>query len=80
MAPRGILSYGAHLPYRRLDRTEIRPVAGTGGGAGTRTVASYDEDATTMGVAAARTALAAAPRDAAPASLWFATTSPPYLD
>ncbi|HET9610209.1 MAG TPA: OB-fold domain-containing protein [Acidimicrobiales bacterium] len=80
MAPRGILSYGAYLPYRRLDRSEIRPVAGTGGGAGTRTVASYDEDATTMGVAAARTALAAAPRDAAPASLWFATTSPPYLD
>lgn len=80
MATRGILSYGAYLPYRRLDRSEIRAVAGTGGGKGTRTVASYDEDATTMGVAAARTALAAAPDDVRPASLWFATVSPPYLD
>ena len=80
MASRGILSYGAYLPYRRLDRSEIRPVAGTGGGRGQRTVASYDEDATTMAVAAARTALAAAPEGAAPSSLWFATVSPPYLD
>src|SRR5690606_26834550 len=80
MASRGILSYGAYLPYRRLDRSEIRPVAGTGGGRGQRTVASYDEDATTMAVAAARTALAAAPDGAAPRSLWFATVSPPYLD
>ena len=80
MASRGILSYGAYLPYRRLDRSEIRPVAGTGGGRGQRTVASYDEDATTMAVAAARTALAAAPEGAAPRSLWFATVSPPYLD
>jgi 3-hydroxy-3-methylglutaryl CoA synthase len=80
MASRGILSYGAYLPYRRLDRSEIRPVAGTGGGKGTRTVASYDEDATTMGVAAARTALAAAPDGVALRSLWFSTVAPPYLD
>jgi 3-hydroxy-3-methylglutaryl CoA synthase/uncharacterized OB-fold protein len=80
MAARGILGYGAHLPYRRLDRAEIRPVAGTGGGTGTRTVAGYDEDTTTMGVAAARAALAAAPPGVAPASLWFATVSPAYLD
>src|SRR5918993_736106 len=77
---RGILSYGAYLPYRRLDRSAIAAVAGTGGGRGTRTVASYDEDTTTMGVAAARRALAAAPDGAAPLSLWFATTSPAYLD
>ncbi len=81
MALRGILSYGAYLPYRRLDRSEITAVAGTGGGKGTRTVASYDEDATTMGVAAARAALAAAPIDVQLlASLWFATVAPPYLD
>ena len=81
MASRGILSYGAYLPYRRLDRSEIAAVAGTGGGKGTRTVASYDEDATTMGVAAARTALRAAPVGADQlASLWFATVAPPYLD
>jgi 3-hydroxy-3-methylglutaryl CoA synthase/uncharacterized OB-fold protein len=80
MAPRGILSYGAYLPYRRLDRREIQAVAGTGGGKGTRTVAGYDEDATTMGVAAARTALASAPEGLNLRSLWFSTVAPPYLD
>ena len=76
---RGIVSYGAYLPHRRLDRAEIAPVAGTGGGKGTRTVASYDEDTTTMGIEAARLALRGAP-DLAPAALWFATVAPAYLD
>jgi hydroxymethylglutaryl-CoA synthase len=80
MASRGILSYGVHLPYRRLDRSEIRPVAGTGGGTGTRTVASYDEDTTTMGVEAARIALRGAPASASPSSLWFSTVAPAYAD
>src|SRR3954453_9759142 len=75
---RGILGWGTHLPYRRLDRTSIAPVAGTGGGKGTRTVASYDEDTTTMGVEAARVALRST--DVAPQSLWFATAAPAYLD
>ena len=84
---RGILGWGVHLPYRRLDRTAIAAVAGTGGGTGTRAVASYDEDTTTMGVAAARAALAVRPRagasvDAAGTirTLWFATTAPAYQD
>src|SRR5512139_946364 len=78
----GILGWGCYLPYRRLDRTTISAVAGTGGGRGTRTVASYDEDTTTMGVAAARRALAAGAAGAVdrPRSLWFATTEPAYLD
>src|SRR4029453_3175908 len=80
MTARGILSYGAYLPYRRLDRAEIRAVAGTGGGKGTRTVASYDEDSPTLGVAAARQALAAAPAGVRPGALWFATVSPAYPD
>src|SRR5918994_2674767 len=80
MASRGILSYGAYLPYRRLDRSEIRAVAGTGGGSGTRTVASYDEDTTTLGVAAARRALADAPAGVSPGSLWFSTVTPAYVD
>ena len=65
---RGILGWGTH----------IAPVAGSGGGKGTRSVASYDEDSTTMGVEAARTAV----RTAAvrPRSVWFTTTSPAYLD
>jgi hydroxymethylglutaryl-CoA synthase len=76
---RGIIGWGAYVPYRRLDRTTIAPVAGAGGGRGTRSVASYDEDATTMAVEAARVALRSAP-DVEPSTLWFATTSPPYLD
>jgi hydroxymethylglutaryl-CoA synthase len=75
---RGILGWGVHLPHRRLDRSQIAPVAGAGGGKGTRTVASYDEDTTTMAVEAGRAAL----RDTAmrPRALWFATASPAYLD
>jgi hydroxymethylglutaryl-CoA synthase len=76
---RGILGWGAYLPYRRLDRTTIAAVAGGGGGKGARTVASYDEDATTMAVEAARVVLRSTP-DVEPSSVWFATTSPPYLD
>ena len=75
---RGILRWGTYLPHRRLDRTTIAAIAGTGGGKGTRTVASYDEDTTTMGVEAARRALRGA--DVEPASMWFATTTPTYLD
>jgi 3-hydroxy-3-methylglutaryl CoA synthase/uncharacterized OB-fold protein len=77
--PRGILGWGGYLPYRRLDRTTIAAVAGGGGGKGTRTVASYDEDATTMAVEAARVARRSAP-DIEPQTVWYATTSPPYLD
>lgn len=76
---RGLLALGAHLPHRRLDRTTIAAVAGGGGGKGTRTVAGYDEDATTLAVEAARTALRpyAGP---APAAVWFSTTTPTYAD
>src|SRR5215471_5413894 len=75
---RGIIGWGVHLPHRRLDRTQIAPIAGSGGGRGTRTVASYDEDATTMAVEAARAALRG--RDVTPTSVWFSTTTPAYLD
>lgn len=75
---RGIISYGAYLPYRRLDRSTIAAVAGTGGGKGTRTVASYDEDTTTLGFEAARRALRVT--DVQPDALWFSTVAPAYLD
>jgi hydroxymethylglutaryl-CoA synthase len=81
---RGITGWGVHLPYRRLDRASIVAVAGVGGGTGTRTVASYDEDTTTMGAEAARAALrgsqAERGRASGPHSLWFATTGPAYAD
>src|SRR3954447_3098811 len=75
---RGIVGWGVHLPYRRLDRTQIAPVAGGGGGKGTRTIASYDEDTTTMAVAAARAAVRDV--DEPVRGVWLATTSPTYVD
>jgi len=78
--PRGITGWGVHLPYRRLDRSAIKAVAGQGGGTGTRTVASYDEDTTTMGAEAARAALRDSDGKRRPDALWFATTEPAYAD
>jgi 3-hydroxy-3-methylglutaryl CoA synthase len=77
---RGIIASGAYLPYRRLDRSDISKFLGSGGGRGTRTVASYDEDTTTMGVEAGRVALKNAPAGFQPDQLWFATVDPAYLD
>ncbi|MFH8735184.1 zinc ribbon domain-containing protein [Streptomyces sp. NPDC017964] len=73
----GVTGYGIHLPLWRLDRAQIRKALGSGGGKGTRAVASYDEDSTSMGVEAARRALAGAP---APHGLVFATATPAYTD
>jgi hydroxymethylglutaryl-CoA synthase len=75
----GLISYGTYVPYFRLDKKAIATSMGAGGGKGTRAVASYDEDTTSMGVEAARNALAALP-GAKPHALVFATTDPPYLD
>ena len=76
----GIVSYGAYLPYWRLQRRDIKATLGTGGGAGTRSVASYDEDTTSMAVEAGRLALAAAPDGYRPGLVGFATTAPAYAD
>ena len=75
---RGILSAAAYVPKGRLDRSSIRPLVGSGGGKGTRAVASYDEDTTTMGVEAARLSLRAV--HVRPTALWFSTVAPAYLD
>ena len=82
----GLLAYGAYIPHHRLSRAAISSTLGGLGGRGTRAVASYDEDATSMAVEAARKALAgsglsgpSAP-SALPERLLFATASPPYLD
>jgi 3-hydroxy-3-methylglutaryl CoA synthase/uncharacterized OB-fold protein len=76
----GILAFGAYVPYWRLERAAIAGALGGGGGKGARAVASYDEDATTMAVEAARVAMAGLPEGAAPGAVLLATTAPPYLD
>jgi hydroxymethylglutaryl-CoA synthase len=76
---RGIISYGVHVPFRRLDRADITRFFGSGGGKGTRAVASYDEDTTSMGVEAGRKAL----RNGAgvlPTTVVFSSTAPAYTD
>ena len=77
---RGIRSAAGYIPNGRLDRSAIAPFVGTGGGKGTRSVASYDEDTTTMGFEAARLALRAAPGSARADMVWFSTVTPAYLD
>jgi 3-hydroxy-3-methylglutaryl CoA synthase/uncharacterized OB-fold protein len=79
---RGIISCGGYIPYWRLPRSAIGEAMGTYGGSGTRAVASYDEDTTTMGVEASRLAV----RPLGPAgsvaidSVLFATAEPAYLE
>ena len=75
----GIASWGVYLPFWRLERKTIAQALGSPGGRGTRTVASYDEDTTTLGVEAARRALALG--GAAPVEeLLFSTPEPAYQD
>ena len=76
---RGIVTYGSYLPYWRLERKAIAQALGTSAGSGTRSVASHDEDTTSLGVEAARAALRALSHPE-PAALYFATVDPAYLD
>ncbi|WP_018178380.1 zinc ribbon domain-containing protein [Jongsikchunia kroppenstedtii] len=73
----GVVGYGAYLPVWRLDREAIGQALGSGGGRGTRAVAGYDEDSTSMGVGAGLAALDGAP---APDELIFASATPAYTD
>ena len=74
----GILGYATYLPYYRLSRAAIAATLGGLASKGTRAVASYDEDSTSMAVAAARRLRDRLPGDLA--ALYFATTSPAYFD
>ncbi len=75
---RGIIGAAAYLPHWRLQRSAISDVLGGSPGRGTRTVASYDEDSLTMAVEAGRRVLSSS--NARPSALWFATTSPTYVE
>jgi len=62
LAPmRGIVSTAGYVPTAACSVPPWRRCFGSGGGKGTRAVASHDEDTTTMGVEAARLALRSAP-------------------
>lgn len=75
----GILGAAAYVPYHRLRREAIAEVMGGRAAGGSRAVASYDEDTTTMAVEAARLVLRSAV-GTAPRALWFSTPAPAYLD
>jgi 3-hydroxy-3-methylglutaryl CoA synthase/uncharacterized OB-fold protein len=78
---RGIIGYGAYVPHHRLQRQAITAALGSGGGRGTRAVAGYDEDAISMSVEACRSLFASlGPDTVEPASVTFASATPPYLD
>lgn len=68
----GLLSYASYLPRYRLSGQDISVRRGD------RVVASFDEDSTTMAVAAANPALTLA--GVSPSALYFATSSPAYAD
>jgi hydroxymethylglutaryl-CoA synthase len=76
---RGIQSYAAYIPYRRLERKDVASIFGGTAGRGQRAVASFDEDTTTMGFEAARLALRSV-GGASPEAMWFATAEPAYLE
>jgi len=75
----GILAYGAYVPVGRLDRRDIGTILQQPAGRGTRSVASHDEDSTTLAVEAARVALRRA-GGSRPDRITYSTATPTYLD
>ena len=75
---RGILGFSTYLPYRRLDRAEIAPFIGQGGGKGTRTVPASTKTPPRW-VSRLRGG-ARRGTDALPDVLLFATSFPAYAD
>ena len=76
---RGILRTAAYVPYRHLDRSEIADFFDSSISEGRRSVAAHDEDAVTMGFEASRLLLSNL-EDCQPNSIWFSTSTPPYME
>ena len=85
----GIIAHGAYIPFWRLERSEIAKTLSTTPLKGERRVAGFDEDTTTMGVAAAKLAFSSSESSNSKktdelhqsiAELWFSTAEPPYLE
>jgi len=75
----GIVSYGAYIPKYRLDRKLIGEAWGARAMPGERSVASYDEDSITMGVAAGMDCLRGMDREKVE-GFYFASTTSPYKE
>lgn len=85
MSDTGILSFGAYIPLRRLQRTSIYSANAwfapdlRGAAKGERAIACWDEDVITMAVEAARDALTGVDR-AHVGSVSLASTTHPFAD
>ncbi|MDY6911198.1 MAG: hydroxymethylglutaryl-CoA synthase [Chloroflexota bacterium] len=75
----GITSYGAYVPFYRLDRAEIARAWSSGSIGGEKAVAGFDEDSITMAVEAAIDCLNGTDR-ATVEGLYFASTTSPYKE
>lgn len=75
----GIISYGAYVPFNRLERSRITEATGNPAAPGEKAVASYDEDSVSMAVEASLDCLTGFKAEGLK-NLYFATTSPPYLE
>ena len=76
---KGIVSYGAYIPYNRLQRKKIGEFFGKTAFGGEKAVAGYDEDSVSMGVQAALDCLQNEATDEI-TSVYFATVSAPYKE
>ena len=74
----GIRSFGAYVPFYRLSREEIGKAWGKRGGSGEKAVAGGDEDTITMAVEAGYDSLRGINSEEID-GLYFATTTPPYV-
>jgi len=73
-----ITGYSVYVPQGRLQRGAITELLGSRAGKGTRSVASFDEDSTSMAVEAARPLVQGSGIEID--SVVFSTTSPAYAD
>ena len=73
----GIVSYGSHIPFCRIERGEIAGAWGGRSGGGEKAVANFDEDSVTMAVEAASDSIRGRDRQSI-GGLYLASTSLPY--
>lgn len=75
----GIVSFGAYVPYNRLERKKISEATGDPAAAGEKAVANYDEDSVSMAVEAAMDCLTGLSPNVMK-NVYFSTTTAPYQE